>query len=268
MLVSHKLHMLCVCPYCSRLFVLCHKLHTYFLCQAWAGKEFARGDIHSKILNWETFYPCLDGLILGKIWKTHWESLFFIWEKFVTFCEILMWFLWQNLLLGKFGIGEFECQFLKFLLGNPVGNFPAQVSWENFVCHVGSVSWKKIFLVGKLVWNIGEIFENFNLGKLLLGILLNLLKIPSWEHLVKFGKISILENFLKFGIFYLGKECFCPCLLNKTLKILLGKFFAMLTMFDLGVFCLEKIYLKFYLGKLCFPRSNMVDWLTDNFMGE
>ena len=95
---------------------------------------------------------------------------------------------------------------------------------------------KKIFLVGKLVWNIGEIFENFNLGKLLLGILLNLLKIPSWEHLVKFGKIYIWENFVKFGIFYLGKECFCPCLLNKTLKILLGKFSAMLTMFDLGVF--------------------------------
>ena len=165
MLVSHKLHMLCVCPYCSRLFVLCHKLHTYFLCQAWAGKEFARGDIHSKILNWETFYPCLDGLILGKIWKTHWESLFFIWEKFVTFCEILMWFLWQNLLLGKFGIGEFECQFLKFLLGNPVGNFPAQVSWENFVCHVGSVSWKKFFLWANLF-----------------GTLVRFLKILTWEN--------------------------------------------------------------------------------------
>ena len=32
----------------------------------------------------------------------------------------------------------------------------------------------KNVLVGKLVWNIGEIFEILNLGKLLLGILVNL----------------------------------------------------------------------------------------------
>ena len=183
LLVSHKLHMSCVCPYCSRLFVLCHKLHTYFLCQAWAGKEFARGDIHPKILNWETFNPYLDGLIFGKIWKAHWEKFVFylgkVWNFFVK--------LWYDF-LEKFVVGKiwnwwiWMSIFLKFLLGNPVGNIPAQVSWEILCAMLGVVL--KNVPVAKFVWNIGEIFFKK----------LNLLKISSWEHLVKF-----------WGKFYFGK---------------------------------------------------------------
>ena len=183
---------LCVRPYCSRLFVLCHKPYTYFLCQDWAGKEVARGNIHSKILNWETFNPYLDGLILGKVWKAYWEKFVFNWENFGTFCETLIWFFgkiccWENLELVNLNI-NFNILVGKILLGvflpKLVGKFAILgVFFENVP-------------VGELVWNIGEIFEILTWENFCLGTLVNLLKISSWEHLVKVGKISIWEMLL------------------------------------------------------------------------
>ena len=56
--------------------------------------------------------------------------------------------------------------------------------------------------VGKLVWNIGKIFETLTWENFCLGTLVNLLKVLSWENLVKVGKISFGKIFVrKFGIF-------------------------------------------------------------------
>ena len=107
----------CVRPYCSRLFVFCHKLYTYFLCQDWAGKEVARGDIHSKILNWETFNPYLDGLIFGKIWKAHWEKFVFHLGKVRNFLWNFDMIFVENLLLGKIWNWWIWMSILKFLVG-------------------------------------------------------------------------------------------------------------------------------------------------------
>ena len=50
--------------------------------------------------------------------------------------------------------------------------------------------------VGKFVWNIGKILETLTWENFCLGTLVNLLKVLSWEHLVKVGKISIWEILL------------------------------------------------------------------------
>ena len=157
--------------------------------------------------------PILDGLNFWESLKLMGKSLYFMGKSLEllklwmggTF-EALMSFLWKNLLLGKFGIGELECQFfIKIWVGKSCWEYPYPSELGNFVCHVGS-GFENV-PVAKFVWNIGETFENFNLGKLLLGILLNLLKISSWEHLVKFLKILFWKS-LKFGIFICEKSVF------------------------------------------------------------
>ena len=63
--------------------------------------------------------PILDGLNFWESLKLMGKSLYFMGKSLEllklwmggTF-EALMSFLWKNLLLGKFGIGELECQFL------------------------------------------------------------------------------------------------------------------------------------------------------------
>ena len=144
-------------------------------------------------------------------------------ELFWNFDKIFV----ENLLLGNFGIGEFECQFFKILLGNPVGNVPAQVNWENFVSHVGSVFWK-IFLWANLFGTLVRFlkiltWENFYLGfcwtswKFHLGNTwwnfgesFNLEKFKIWNFL--FGKrvflsMSVEQNFGKIFTW----EIFSPC---------------------------------------------------------
>ena len=119
------------------------------------------------------------------------KSLYFIGKSLELF-ETLIRFLWKNLLLGKFGIGEFECQFSKFLLGNPVGNIPAQVRWEILCAMLGVVL--KNVPVAKFVWNIGEILKIFYLGKL-----------SSWDPGEPFED-TILGTLGEFwGNFYSGK---------------------------------------------------------------
>ena len=72
---------------------------------------------------------------------------------------------------------------------------------------------------------------------------------------MKFGKISIWENFVKFGILF-GKSLLLSMFVEQNFgKFYLGNF----CVFDLGVFVWEIFIENFTLGKLCFPRSNMVD---------
>ena len=94
-------------------------------------------------------------------------------------------------------------------------------------------------------------FWNFNLGKLLLGILGNPLRIPSWEHLVNFGKISIWENFVKFGILF-GKILLLSMFVEQNFgKFYLGNFSPCWQCFDLGVFAWENLF-KILLWKTLF----------------
>ena len=131
-------------------------------------------------------------------------------------------------------------------MGNPVGNIPAQVSWENFVYHVGSVHEK--CSCGQTClehwWN----FWNFELGKTFTWDSGEPLKIPSWEHLVKFGKISIWENFVKFGIVFVKRLLLSMIVEQNFGKSYLGKIFVSLT----WEFLFGKSLFKILLGKTLF----------------
>ena len=91
--------------------------------------------------------------------------------------------------------------------------------------------------VGKLVWNIGKIFETLTWENFCLGTLVNLLKVLSWEHLMKVGKIFIWENFVSNLEFLFGKRLLLSMFVEQNLgKFYLGNF----CIFDLGVFVWEK----------------------------
>ena len=154
---------------------------------------------------------------LGKVWKCQWEKFVCNWEILELLCKTL------KLCLEK-------CSW-----ENPVGNIPAQISWESFVGHVGNILSK--CSCGQLVWNIGKIL------KLLLG------KTFVWESLWthekyhlgktcwKLGKFHLGKFHVRnFGISYLGKS-WCPCFAEqKVEKLFIWKIFE----FWLG---------KFYLGR-------------------
>ena len=86
-----------------------------------------------------------------------------------------------------------NANFFKILLGNPVGNIPAQVSWEILCAMLGVVL--KNVPVAKFVWNIGEILKSY-LGKL-----------SAWDPGEPFED-TILGTLGEFcENFYLGKFC-------------------------------------------------------------
>ena len=184
---------------------------------------------------------------LGKFEKLIGKSLFFMWEKLGTFCEILMRFLWKIFVGKNLKLVNLNVNFKIFSWEILLGIFLPKLVGKVLYAILGVFFWK--CSCGQTClehwWNfediilgtLGESWENFYLGNV---ILRNL------EFL--FGKRLLLSTFVEqnFGKFYLGNFC----------------------VFDLGVFVWEIFIENFTLGKLCFPRSNMVDWLTDNFLGE
>ena len=95
-----------------------------------------------------------------------------MWEKLGTFCEILMRFLWKIFVGKNLKLVNLNVNFKIFSWEILLGIFLPKLVGK-ILCTMLGVFMKNV-LVGKLVWNIGEIFEILNLGKLLLGILVNL----------------------------------------------------------------------------------------------
>ena len=153
-------------------------------CSRWYSLEnFKLGNLQP-LFRWSDFWENLKSS-LGKVCFSFGKSS----ELFVKF--------WYDF-CGKFVVGK------NLKLVNLNVNFKI-FSWEillgiflpklvgKILCTMLGVFLKNA-LVGKLVWNIGESFEILNLGKLLLGILVNLWKYHlgnTWWNLGKFlfGKI-------------------------------------------------------------------------------
>ena len=220
------------------------------VCSRWYPPEnFKLGNLQP-LFRWSDFWENLKSSLgkvcfyLGKVWNFLWD----FWCDFVEkFC------CWENLELVNLNVN------FKIFVGKSWWEYPCPSELGDFVCHVGSV-FEKMFLWANLLGTLVK-FWNFNLGKLLLGILGNPLRIPSWEHLVNFGKISIWENFVKFGILF-GKILLLSMFVEQNFgKFYLGNFSPCWQCFDLGVFAWENLF-KILLWKTLFS-SDQHGGLTD-----
>ena len=172
--------------------------------------------------------------LIGKILELFVKPWYDFLEKFVV-GKIWNWWIWISILKFLFG---------KILLGIFLPKLVGKI-----LCAMLGVFFENV-PVGKLVWNIGKIFETLTWENFCLGTLVNLLKVLSWEHLMKVGKIFIWENFVSNLEFLFGKRLLLSMFVEQNLWKFTWEIFVSLT----WEFLFGK-NLKILLGKTLFPSS-------------